>query len=347
MSDCCLLDIYGYRALVTCASAALLAEIKEDFAFFEKAVAPGPEAAAGAVRIALFLQDPPYERAQQAGSPVFTPRNVSFRSQGVTFLDYSGRALGIHDPGKRTFEVYSQSADLLYEVTYLFLLSQTGEYFDAHGRHRVHALGVAIDRRAALLLLPMGGGKSTVGSQLLRFPDVQLLSDDSPLVDERGGLWAFPLRIGLLPGFEGSFEPGQFRKIERMEFGPKLLMRYKHFADRVIPQAEPCLLFLGSRSLRPTCEIVKASRAAALKSMVSNCIVGIGLFQGMEFVFQRGWLEVLRKAATALRRLRASWRLIARSEIYHVTLGRNLDLNAETVAGFLRSRARETDSNKR
>ncbi len=68
--------------------------------------------------------------------------------------------------------------------------------------HRVHALALAVDRRAMLVLLPMGGGKSTLGAELLRHPDVQLLSDDSPLVDRAGRVHAFPLRLGLLPGHE-------------------------------------------------------------------------------------------------------------------------------------------------
>ncbi|HEY1759326.1 MAG TPA: hypothetical protein VGG72_28400 [Bryobacteraceae bacterium] len=344
MSDSCFLDIYGYRALVASAPVSVLSGIREDFAFFEKQWTSSAESVA--VRIEIFQTEPPYDRAQHASAPVFTPRNVSFRSDGTTFLDYSGRALGIHDPQKQTFQVYSLNADLLYEVTYLFLLSQTGEFFDAHDRHRVHALCVSIASKAALVLLPMGGGKSTLGSQLLRFPDIKLLSDDSPLIDGNGKVWAFPLRIGLLPGFEGTIPPEQFRKVERMEFGPKLLMRYACFADRVIPDAEPCLLFLGSRSLRAACEISRASKSAALHSMAINCIIGIGLFQGMEFVFQRGWMEVFRKAVTALSRLRASFRLIARSEVYNLTLGRDLELNAQTLVEFIRRQVSESPSNR-
>lgn len=344
MNDSCFFDIYGYKALVTCASIPVLSGIREDFAFFEKQWAGTAESLA--VRIEIFQTDPPYDRVQHASGPVFTPRNVSFRSGETTFLDYSGRALGIHDPQERTFQVYSLNADLLYEVTYLFLLSQTGEFFDAHGRHRVHALCVSIASKAALVLLPMGGGKSTLGSQLLQFPDIKLLSDDSPLIDGNGKVWAFPLRIGLLPGFEGTIPAEQFREVQRMEFGPKLLMRYAYFAGRVVPDADPCLLFLGSRSLRKTCEITRASRAAALRGMLSNCVVGIGLFQGIEFVFQRGWMEVFRKGVTAMTRLRASWRLIARSEVYHLTLGRDLELNAQTLIEFIRSRGLPNPSDR-
>ncbi len=343
MSDSCFLNIYGFHARIQCASPAVLAGIREDFAFFEQSF----EAGSTFVQIELFETDPLYENFAHAGQPVFTPRNVSYRSGGKTFLDYSGRALGIHDPAQRTFQVYSRKPDLLYEATYLFLLAQAGESFDARHLHRVHALGVAVQQKAALILLPMGGGKSTLGSVLLQFPEIQLLSDDSPLIDREGTVWAFPLRLGLLPGFEGTIPPDMLRKIQRMEFGPKLLVNYGYFANRVVSQAEPCLLFLGSRSLRNSCEITPASRTAALRMMISNCVIGLGLFQGMEFVFQRGWKEIFRKGVAAWSRLRASWRFIRRCEVYHLTLGRDLELNGKVVVDELRRCANKSGPSRK
>jgi hypothetical protein len=367
MNDACLLDIYGYRALVTSTSALVLSGIREDFAYFLKEA--GAENSRGAVTIELFDVEPPYGEMPDVKATVFTPRNVSYRSAkgtkpcrqtdagtadtagpgvpvlrellrssgNLTFVDYSGKALAIHDRKRGDFRVFSRDPDLLFEAAYLFILSQSGEFVDSHGLHRMHALGVSIQNRAVLVLLPMGGGKSTLGASLLLFPEIQLLSDDSPLIDSKGNVWAFPLRLGLLPGSEGSIPPEKMRTIRRMEFGPKILVNYSYFADRVTARAEPCLLFLGSRSLQNTCTINRASKLSAVLAMVSNCVVGLGLFQGMEFVFQRGWLEVLRKTITAAARLRASLRLIARSEVYHLTLGREPATNATTVVEHMRA----------
>jgi hypothetical protein len=332
MNDSLTLDLYGFLAVVTCASPSVLSGIQEDFAFFLREISADEPM----VRIELFEQPPPYDQVPEAVATVFTPRNVAYTGGGLTFLDYSGRALGIHDRKRASFRVFSLDADLLYEVAYLFLLSQSGEFFDAHHLHRVHALGVSIRNCAALVLLPMGGGKSTLGSELLRYPDIQLLSDDSPLIDDSGMVFAFPLRLGLLPGSEGIIPRDQFRTVRRMEFGPKLLVNHSYFSDRVTARAEPCLLFLGTRSLRNTCEILRASKFAALRAMVSNCIVGLGLFQGMEFVFQHGWLEIFRKSVAAASRLRASIRLIARTEVYHLVLGRDIEENGRAVVGHLR-----------
>jgi hypothetical protein len=330
---------------VTSTSAAALSGIREDFAYFLRDAAA--ENQSGAITIELFDTDPPYGELPDVKATVFTPRNVSYRNGDLTFVDYMGRALGIHDRKRGGFQVFSRDPDLLFEAAYLFVLSQSGEFLDSHGLHRVHALGVSIQNRAALVLLPMGGGKSTLGASLLLLPGIQILSDDSPLIDRKGNVRAFPLRLGLLPGAEGTIPPDKMRTIRRMEFGPKLLVNYSYFAERVTGHAEPCLLFLGSRSLRNTCTIEPASKLAAVAAMMSNCVVGLGLFQGMEFVFQRGWLEVFRKTMSAGSRLRASMALIARSEVYHLILGREPERNGAAVLEHMQRCANKRSGERR
>jgi hypothetical protein len=216
------LDIYGYRVVIRCSTDSVLAGLAEDFAFFRR------ECVSDGHSVELLEADPPYSDMPDVRATVYTPRNVSYRDGQLTIVDYSGRALGIHDRAAGNYRVFSRDADLLYECCYLFVLSQCGEAFDARGLHRVHALGIAIDGLAALVLLPTGGGKSTLGSHLLAFPEVQLLSDDSPLIDHRGGVHAFPLRLALLPGSEGSIPKEHLRVIQRMEFGPKLLLNHQY-----------------------------------------------------------------------------------------------------------------------
>lgn len=335
-----LLDIYGYQIEIRGGSQTILDGLRDDFAFFETSETTPSHGIPG-VRpfIELIETDPPYYELPPASATVYTPRNVSYRSGDLTLIDYSGRALGIHNRLTGGFRVFSRNPDLLYEAAYLFLLSQCGEALDRRRMHRVHALGVSIGGSAALVLLPMGGGKSTLGSHLLRYPELSLLSDDSPLIDSRGSVHAFPLRIGLLPGSEGNIPADQLRRIERMEFGPKLLVNYSYFAERVASRAEPCLILLGRRSLAATCSVHPAGKTAALRSLITNCVIGMGLFQGMEFVFNRGPLEVFRKASIAFSRLRASVRLLSRSQAYYIDLGRNSEENARAVCQLLQSRA--------
>jgi len=329
------LDVYGYQTRVRSSSETVLKGLAEDFAFFRR------DAISGGPVIELLERDPPFDSAPPLRATVYTPRNVSYRNGNLTLIDYSGRGLGIHNRETGDFSLYSRYLDLLYEGAYLFLLSQCGEALDARHLHRVHALAVSIEDRAALVLLPMGGGKSTLALHLLQFPEIAFLSDDSPLIDRAGNVHAFPLRLGLLPGAENSIPPEQIRVINRMEFGPKLLVNYSYFAERVRPIASPGLIFLGHRSLGTACEITEAGTLSALRAMFANCVVGLGLFQGLEFVLQRSPREVFAKVGIALSRLRASMRLLRRSRAYHLVLGRDSQENARALFEFLQRTAIE------
>ena len=326
---CAHFDIYGYKVRIECAVPVVLEGLADDFAFF----ASGP--AASEVPVRLIEEEPDYTPWSEARASVYTPRNVAYRQAEQSIIDYSGRGIGVHDLRTGSFRVSSLDHDLLYEVAYLFLLSQSGEALDDAGFHRLHALGVSVHGVAALVLLPMGGGKSTLGSALLEYPEMKLLSDDSPIIARDGSVHAFPLRIGLLPGTESKIPAEQLRGFQRMEFGPKLLVNYKYFADRVAPSAQPGLILLGERSLNRDCSLWPASRWSTWKAMLANCVVGMGLFQGMEFIFGRGPAEILAKARVAWTRAAACRRLISRSHAYHLRLGRDSARNADVVVAAL------------
>jgi hypothetical protein len=330
-------NLYGYRFRIVCNVPPVLAGLADDFAFFSST----PDE--GAAILTLLERAPDYTEWAAAKASAYTPRNVAYRHDGKTIVDYSGRGLGVFDEKSGNFTLSSLDHDLLYEAAYLFVLSQSGEALDRVHLHRIHALGVSVDGRAALVLLPMGGGKSTLGSAVLRHPEVQLLSDDAPIIDAAGDIFAFPLRIGLMPGSESAIPLDQLRRIRRMEFGPKLLVNYKYFSDRVCARSSPALILLGERSLDSDCTLRPASRRAAWKGLLANCVVGLGLFQGMEFIFSRSPYEVAAKFHIALSRLRACRRLLRRSEVYHLKLGRDAGRNADVLLKALKEAAKQRD----
>ncbi len=307
--------------------------IANDFAHFADN-ASGPPL----FRIELNEQDPPYHEVPTRPATVYTPRNVGLTEGTRTFVDYSGRALAIWDRGERLFRIYTRDLDLQYEATYLFLLSRLGEELDLRHLHRIHALALGYNGRAILSVLPMGGGKSTLGAHLLKNPQFDFLSDDSPFLDANGSVHAFPLRLGLLPGFEGDIPKEYLRTIQRMEFGPKTLVDYRYFAPRIRPSAEPGIVFLGKRSLSTKCEILPCSPTDWSKSMIVNSVVGLGLYQGLEFIMRSNVSELFGKAGVAWSRWRNARRLCQRSEVYHLILGRDHEHNARTIFEFVQSR---------
>lgn len=333
------LNVFGIAVEVQSDDEPVLANLRDDFAHFEAGITA---AELPNLKVSLLLKTPPYDSVPPEEATVYTPRNISFHHGSTTYIDYSGRALAIFDDQSKAIRIFSTDRDLLYEAAYLFLLSQLGELLDKRGFHRVHALGFSVAGKAALVLLPMGGGKSTLGTHLLENPSVKILSDDSPLIDREGRLWCFPLRIGLLPGSEGNIPPADLRCIQRMEFGPKLLLRHEYFADRIVESAPPAFVFLGRRSLAEHCRIVPASRYAALRQLIPNCVIGLGLFQGMEFMFNRSPGTVLAKLSVASSRLRNCWTLCRRASTHKLILGRDHRRNASTLIAFLEQSAGST-----
>jgi hypothetical protein len=203
--------------------------------------------------------------------------------------------------------------------------------------HRIHAMALGWKGKAVLAIFPMGGGKSTLASDLLQCPEFGFPSDDSPFISRDGRVHAFPLRLGLLPGSDDKFPPEHKRVVKRMDFGPKFLPNYRYYASRVEPSADPGIVFLGRRSLAPECRIEPVGSVDAFRSMIADCAIGPGLFQGLEFVVRNSTLELGAKAWTGVSRLRNALRLFQRSGLYRLILGRDREQNARTVTEFVRT----------
>jgi hypothetical protein len=321
-------DVYGYRFSLSGAPEEAIEGVSQDFAFFA-----APAAAANAT-VELYDQDPPQDSLPATDAVVYTPRNVVYRSDGRRYIDYHGRALGVQEERTGNLKLYSRDPNLSYEAAYLYLLSQIGQHLDQRGMHRIHALGVEIRNRAVLILLPTGGGKSTLGLHLMKYPEVRILSDDSPFLDRQGRSFAYPLRIGLLPGSEDSVPPQHRRVIQRMEFGPKHSVNYTFFKDRVCAWADPGLVLLGARTLQRDCRIEELGTLAGLRACLANCVVGVGIFQGLEFIMQSSGWELMKHFGTGVSRFRNSAQLVRRSRVCRVHLGVDADLNARTVLDY-------------
>jgi len=88
-----------------------------------------------------------------------------------------------------------------------------------------------------------------------------------------------------------------------MEFGPKVLVNYDYFRDRVKPSAQPGIVFIGYRCLAAGCRIEPAGKRESYRSMIADCAVGLALFQGLEFVLHSNPFELVGKARVGLSRL--------------------------------------------
>jgi hypothetical protein len=327
------LDVHGLAVSAGGDWPEVVEEIGLDFAWFRRAPAGPP-----AVRVTVRRAPPDYDALGELRSSFVTPRNVVYQDGEKTVVDYFGRAVSVLDRRRAHLLVQGEDAQLVHEAAYHFLLSRIGEHLDRRGLLRLHALGLSGPAGAIAVMLPSGGGKSTLALHALRDPDCRLYSEDSPVIDRRGRVQPFPLRIGINASDASLVPGGRLRRLERMEFHPKLAVEVSTFADRIEADPRPLRhLVVGSRTLGRTCELEPMPRRSALGPLLREAVVGVGIYQGMEFVLQRGMRDVFGKAGTALTRARCAGGALRGSRVWRLSVGRNHERNWETLRGLLHS----------
>src|SRR3954449_7917142 len=227
--------MHGLRVVVEGDWPEVAEELRLDFAWFES-----PSAAAADVTVVVERRPPDFTGFGDLTASFVTPRNVVYQQGGRSIIDYFGEAISVYDRARGRLVVQGEHKPLVHQAVYLFLLSRIGEHLEASGLCRLHALGMVGGQGGVAVMLPSGGGKSTLALRALRDDGVRLLSEDSPLLDRRGVMHPFPLRVGINPtDAERLPSGGKVRTIERLEFHPKMVLDIESFADRIESRPEP------------------------------------------------------------------------------------------------------------
>jgi hypothetical protein len=327
------LDLYGLRVSVQSDWGDVIAALRRDFGWFERADAQSSPV----VRVQIERKAPDYDALGDASASFVTPRNVVFHHDGRTIVDYFGQAVSVLEPALGNLSVQGRSSHLVHEAVYLFLLSRVGEHLDSRGLTRVHSLGLAGRAGAVLVLLPSGGGKSTLAVRALSEPGVKLLAEDTPLLDRAGVVHPFPVRVAINEADAETLPAGAVHRIQRMEFHPKLVLDRSAFADRIATKPVPLAhIVIARRSLGRDAALDPLPRRAAFGPLLREAVVGIGVYQGMEFVLQKGFREVPGKAGIAFGRMRRCGAGLRRARVWQLTLGRDRERNWESLAPLLR-----------
>jgi hypothetical protein len=95
------------------------------------------------------------------------------------------------------------------------------------------------------------------------------------------------------------------------------------------------MILLGRRTTGRAATIVPVPKRKVARHILMNSVVGIGLYQGLEFILQRGLGDLSGHAATALARSRNNFHLVRRSRVYEFRIGRDRQRNLETLLEFL------------
>jgi len=138
----------------------------------------------------------------------------------------------------------------------------------------------------------------------------------------------FPLRIGVNPGDAASLPQANVRLLDRLEFHPKLALDLEAFKDRVEPTPQPLRhLVIGRRTLGRKAKLEPATRRGAIVPLLREAVIGLGIYQGMEFVLQRGMRDVVGKVGTLATRSACATSALSHAQVWHLELGRDPDDN--------------------
>jgi hypothetical protein len=325
-------DFYGVGVVVESQEPIFQASVEHDFSYF---LAP---AANSSIHLTYQKSRPGYDQLPEMRCSLATPRNICFNDGQITYIDYFGQALNIYNKGTNECRIVTEDLELAHEIAYLTILSRVSEALEHKRLHRIHGLGIESKGKGAVILLPSGGGKSTLALSLLRKNSgFKLISEDSPLLRPDGCLLPFPLRIGVNPKNLPPDIDNRFTRIDkRIEFSPKINIDIRYFGDQVCRQPVPAAsLLLGIRTTGQRAEIIPVSKMAVPRHLLANSIIGVGLYQGLEFLLQKNFGESVSHTGLFFSRAFNNWVLLKHVRVYRFLIGSDLERNYECLREFL------------
>lgn len=328
------IDLHGFRLSCSAPDEELLHQLVRPFRFFRCDAAGRP----ADTTVRIHAEPPPYDSFPPLPASFSSPRNIIYRNASAKIIDYFGTGVVMTYEDRPEIDVYGESPNFLMEAFYLLVLSLFGQHCDRSGLMRLHAVAVTYRDTAFLIPVPPGGGKSTIALSLLEDPEIRLMSDDEPIINQQGQVMPFPLRIGTLNKKILESVPKEFvYEIDRMEFGPKHFIDCACWQDQLETRTiNRSVLVLCQRVLNGDVSIQPAPKRQALKSLIRDAVVGIGIYQGVEFLFSHSSLEALRQSWVCQRRFRIALKLLRRSSVVRATLSNDVAANAAELKRFIK-----------
>ena len=323
------LDVYGLVVSCRTASPDLIDDLARPFRYFIR------ENATPIINVVVQQQRVPYDTFPALDASFLTPRNVVYEGENQKIIDYFGKGAVVVQGNEYT--IYGDSANFLCEAFYLLMLSLLGQHCDKKGYLRIHALSVSYKERALIMMLPQGGGKSTMAFRLMKEPEFRYISDDDPIIDDQGRVMPFPRPLGTLDQKRLATIPEQFvYAVDRMEFGIKYYIDCDYWGNRIEQRyLSDVVLFVGKRVLNRKPSIKPISKFSALKTLFRDAVVGVGLYQGLEFILNHSSWDALTKIPVLMKRLMLAIKLARHAETFEFTLTNDPSINCETIQEFL------------
>lgn len=332
------LNFLGFGVQINFENNDLLKRLTKDFSYFvsnnKKEVS---------LVIDFFWREPKELKIPESKSTRQTHLCISYDFKNLRYIDYHGKVRCLFDFDQEKADLYSMNLEKSHEVLYLLILSRVGKALDLAGLHRIHSFGVFYRQSIALGIMPSKCGKSTLLKSLLSDDEIELISDDTPLVDRFGNIHAFPIRLGAESEISSDMEiidPDQnLYTLDREYWGKKYLLSVEGLKNSIFKnqKSKKIYLFFGVRYSGEQGKLIKVSNFYAAKKLFYDCVIGFGLPIVIEYFWERGTVDFLKKSKIALSRAFACLNLLMKSESYEIQLGSDLEFNQKLIKQKMRS----------
>jgi hypothetical protein len=232
--------------------------------------------------------------------------------------------------------VYCDDSDLAYETVYLLVLSFLGEKLGEKGLQRLHGFGFQWQDQGVVLLARSGGGKSTLGLSLLETQRTKLISDDTPLIDLKGDMHAFPQRIALAakPSVPEKF----LRKFKRHHHPEKYVVGAEYFRQKVTSKAKVDWLIITKSKRAKKASLKKVSRWQAAWPIVKWLVIGYETPQIWQLFLRGSPRDFFSKTGILKSRMRQMQILLKQSSVASLTLSSQPKEAVHLLKNFLEAR---------
>ena len=323
--------IAGISVSASSADEKVVSEFRQDFAL----LATAAPAAESDINLRITLAQPPLA-VKRTLDRLFPFKN------GLRLRDFGDRRLISYPEGACLLYNYRKECGFLWtehyhlarELSYLCALSRSGFLLDLKGLHRVHAAAVRLNGRTALICGPSGVGKSTLALLLAMDHTAALYSDDFPLANAGGAIFAFPARPAIGEDNYLSARSLPARTMERRKYGKKLLLEQP--GTQIPEPAQIDFLILLSKRHAATAELAPACKMAGQATLLKNLVLGLGLPQIVELLLSFSPRQNLRLLKIAFLRALTAWRLAGRARCYRLTGSTSPEEAARLLAELLK-----------
>jgi len=326
-------NFYGFEVVVNSDSIELLDLLKKNFGYFYNKKMQAKKT----LTIDIFLKDdfktivPKHLIAHKQ-----TINSMSYDIGPIRYNDYYGKAVTVMNYELETAKIYSSDLNKIHEVAYLLILSRQGKWCDRNGFHKVHAMSVSHKDKNLVVMMPMKGGKTTLFTQFLKDEKYNLISDDSPVINENGDLLSFPIRFGLednnsYKDLLNSIDESYKFSLEREQFGKKILVDTLFYKNRLKKPSKKTILVQGIRWNSEKCIVEKISFFKMLMFLKTHLIVGVGLPMVIEYFLQGTLQDHLQNLKILVSRTLAAIRLTYKSDRYIAYMSYDIENNYEEL----------------